>query len=157
LRWVVRAWPRLGPLQVLRRMADSVTDLSPTGPLRGSWRDRWQGAWRGLRPGRPAWWPARSVPAAMRAVRATLAMPALFALTSEAIGNPGDDGAPGAGGGGGGFYERVSAQVGPAGAGDHRARREGRRTAATTVVAVDHRATEVRVAGRFQEIFGAGI
>src|SRR5215468_9016094 len=42
-------------------------------------------------------------------------------------------------------------------AGDHRARREGRRTAATTVVAVDHRATEVRVAERFQEIFGAGI
>jgi hypothetical protein len=23
-------------------MADSVKDLSPAGPLRGSWRDRWR-------------------------------------------------------------------------------------------------------------------
>jgi len=39
----------------------------------------------------------------MRAVRATLAMPGLFALTSEVIGTPADDGVPEAGGGRGGF------------------------------------------------------
>jgi uncharacterized membrane protein YccC len=36
----------------------------------------------------PAWLPAWSVPAAMRAVRATLVMPGLFALTFKVIGDP---------------------------------------------------------------------
>src|SRR5579862_2542016 len=36
---------------------------------------------------RPAWWPAWSVPAAMRAVRAVVVIPALFALTYEGFGN----------------------------------------------------------------------
>ena len=74
-------------------MADSVKDLSPAGPLRDSWRDRWRAAWHRARPaGRPgsrtAWLPVWSVPAAMRAVRATLVMPGLFALTSLVIGDP---------------------------------------------------------------------
>jgi len=38
--------------------------------------------------GRPAWLPVWSVPAAMRAVRATLVMPGLFALTFVVIGDP---------------------------------------------------------------------
>jgi len=37
---------------------------------------------------RPAWLPTWSVPAAMRAVRATLVMPGLFALTGKVIGDP---------------------------------------------------------------------
>ena len=36
---------------------------------------------------RPAWWPAWSVPAAMRTLRAVLVIPSLFALTYEGIGN----------------------------------------------------------------------
>ena len=36
---------------------------------------------------RPAWWPAWSVPAAMRTVRAVLVIPPLFALTYEGFGN----------------------------------------------------------------------
>jgi len=36
---------------------------------------------------RPAWWPAWSVPAAMRAARAVLVVPSLFALTYEGFGN----------------------------------------------------------------------
>ena len=36
---------------------------------------------------RPAWWPTWSVPAAMRALRAVLVIPPLFALTFEGIGN----------------------------------------------------------------------
>src|SRR6516225_545454 len=36
---------------------------------------------------RPAWRPAWSVPAAMRALRAVLVIPPLFALTYEGIGN----------------------------------------------------------------------
>jgi Fusaric acid resistance protein-like len=74
-------------------MADSVKDLSPAGPLHDSWRYRWRAAWhrarRASRPrGRLAWLPVWSVPAAMRAVRATLVMPSLFALTSLVIGDP---------------------------------------------------------------------
>src|SRR5437762_10366435 len=73
-------------------MADSVKDLSPAGPLRDSWRDRWRAAWHRERPasprGRLAWLPVWSVPAAMRAVRATLVIPGLFALTSLVIGDP---------------------------------------------------------------------
>ena len=36
---------------------------------------------------RPAWWPTWSVPAALRALRAVLVVPSLFALTYEGIGN----------------------------------------------------------------------
>src|SRR3984885_11603230 len=36
---------------------------------------------------RPAWWPAWSVPAAMRTVRVVLVIPPLFALTFEGFGN----------------------------------------------------------------------
>ncbi len=36
---------------------------------------------------RPSWWPAWSVPAAMRTLRAVLVIPPLFALTYEGIGN----------------------------------------------------------------------
>src|ERR1700683_727016 len=36
---------------------------------------------------RPAWWPAWSVPAAMRTVRVVLVIPPLFALTYEGFGN----------------------------------------------------------------------
>ena len=36
---------------------------------------------------RPAWWPAWSVPAALRTLRAVLVIPALFALTFEGFGN----------------------------------------------------------------------
>jgi len=36
---------------------------------------------------RPAWWPAWSVPAALRALRAVLVIPTLFALTYEGFGN----------------------------------------------------------------------
>jgi uncharacterized membrane protein YccC len=36
---------------------------------------------------RPAWWPAWSVPAAQRTLRAVLVVPALFALTYEGFGN----------------------------------------------------------------------
>src|SRR5580704_9046636 len=73
-------------------MAESVRDPSPAGPLRDRQRDErgpWYARWRLARPGtRPAWLPVWSVPAAMRAVRATLVMPSLFALTSNVIGDP---------------------------------------------------------------------
>ena len=36
---------------------------------------------------RPAWWPAWSVPAALRTLRAVLVIPTLFALTYEGVGN----------------------------------------------------------------------
>ena len=36
---------------------------------------------------RPSWWPAWSVPAALRTLRAVLVVPSLFALTFEGIGN----------------------------------------------------------------------
>src|SRR6266699_5459367 len=36
---------------------------------------------------RPAWWPAWSVPAGLRTVRAVLVIPSLFALTFEGFGN----------------------------------------------------------------------
>src|ERR1700688_4886318 len=36
---------------------------------------------------RPAWWPAWSVPAALRTLRAVLVVPTLFALTYEGFGN----------------------------------------------------------------------
>jgi hypothetical protein len=74
-------------------MAESVQDPSPAGPLRDRQPDErpaaWHVRWRLTRPGsRPGWLPAWSVPAAMRAVRATLVMPSLFALTARVIGDP---------------------------------------------------------------------
>ena len=36
---------------------------------------------------RPAWWPAWSVPAALRTARAVIVIPSLFALTYEGFGN----------------------------------------------------------------------
>src|SRR2546421_12399021 len=36
---------------------------------------------------RPAWWPAWSVPAGLRTLRAVLVIPSLFALTYEGFGN----------------------------------------------------------------------
>src|SRR4249919_3865620 len=36
---------------------------------------------------RPAWWPTWSVPAGLRALRAVLVIPSLFALTFEGFGN----------------------------------------------------------------------
>jgi len=70
-------------------MAESVKDPSPAGPLRDRQRVPWHARWRLTRPGaRPGWLPVWSVPAAMRAVRATLVMPSLFALTAEVIGDP---------------------------------------------------------------------
>jgi fusaric acid resistance family protein len=70
-------------------MAESVKDPSPAGRLRERRHVPWHVRWRLTRPGaRPGWLPAWSVPAAMRAVRATLVMPGLFALTAEVIGDP---------------------------------------------------------------------
>ena len=70
-------------------MAESVKDPSPAGPLRERQSVPWYTRWRLARPGtRPAWLPTWSVPAAMRAVRATLVMPTLFALTARIIGDP---------------------------------------------------------------------
>src|SRR5690242_9256032 len=53
-----------------------------TGRLRGRVRGT------GRPSGQPAWLPRWSAPAALRAVRATIVMPALFALTFEVIGDP---------------------------------------------------------------------
>ncbi len=61
------------PLAVFRPSAPSA---SPSGPADGS----------AQRP-RPAWWPTWSVPAAMRAARAVIVIPSLFALTYEGFGN----------------------------------------------------------------------
>ena len=47
----------------------------PAGPSGGAQRTR------------PAWWPAWSVPAAMRTARAVVVIPSLFALTYEGFGN----------------------------------------------------------------------
>src|SRR5260370_23146973 len=47
----------------------------PAGPSGGTSRTR------------PAWWPAWSVPAAMRTVRAVVVIPSLFALTYQGFGN----------------------------------------------------------------------
>jgi uncharacterized membrane protein YccC len=70
-------------------MAEYVKDPSPAGPLRERQPVPWYTRWRLARPGtRPAWLPTWSVPAAMRAVRATLVMPTLFALTAKVIGDP---------------------------------------------------------------------
>src|SRR5262252_562848 len=74
-------------------MAETVQDPSPAG-AGGRSRGPRQGRWRLTRRprsrhrARPAWLPTWSVPAAMRAVRATLVMPSLFALTAKVIGDP---------------------------------------------------------------------
>ena len=70
-------------------MAETVKDPSLAGPLRERQHVPWHARWRLTRPqGRPGWLPTWSVTAAMRAVRATLVMPGLFALTDKVIGNP---------------------------------------------------------------------
>src|SRR5690242_7961478 len=48
---------------------------------------RWRRPWTPS-PGPTGWLPVWSVPAAMRAVRTTLVMPTLFAITSQVVGNP---------------------------------------------------------------------
>src|ERR1700733_8075624 len=40
-----------------------------------------------MSPSRPLWWPAWSVPAAMRTARAVVVIPSLFALTYQGFGN----------------------------------------------------------------------
>src|SRR5579863_8725665 len=60
---------RRRPLTALRSSAP------PANPSGGAQRTR------------PTWWPAWSVPAAMRAIRAVVVIPALFALTYEGFGN----------------------------------------------------------------------
>jgi uncharacterized membrane protein YccC len=67
-------------------MTDSAKAAPRPGPLRA-------GLLRAREPGaeprtRPAWLPVWSVPAAMRAVRATIVVPGLFALTFKVIGDP---------------------------------------------------------------------
>ncbi len=70
-------------------MAETVEDPSPAGPLRERQHVPWHTRWRLTRTGaRPGWLPTWSVPAAIRAVRATLVMPSLFALTDRVIGDP---------------------------------------------------------------------
>jgi hypothetical protein len=70
-------------------MAETVKDPSPAGPLRERLHIPWHARWRLTRPRAwPGWLPTWSVPAAMRAVRATLVMPGLFALTDKVIGDP---------------------------------------------------------------------
>src|ERR1700730_7809975 len=54
----------------------SAPPAGPSGPADG-----------GAQRTRPAWWPAWSVPAAMRTARAVVVIPALFALTFEGFGN----------------------------------------------------------------------
>ena len=60
-----------------------MPDTSTTRPLPLT-------AWEAGGPARtrPAWWPAWSVPAALRALRAVLVIPTLFALCYEGFGNP---------------------------------------------------------------------
>jgi hypothetical protein len=70
-------------------MAETVKDPSGAGPLRARQDVPRHARWRLTRQGaRPGWLPTWSVPAAMRAVRATLVMPSLFALTAKVIGDP---------------------------------------------------------------------
>jgi uncharacterized membrane protein YccC len=67
-----------------------MTDSTKAAAGPGWLRARWSPARRPDVPGatRPAWLPVWSVPAALRAIRATIVMPSLFALTFEVIGNP---------------------------------------------------------------------
>jgi uncharacterized membrane protein YccC len=70
-------------------MAETVKDPSPAGPLRERQHIPWHTRWWLTRTGAPpGWLPTWSVPAAMRALRATLVMPGLFALTAKVIGDP---------------------------------------------------------------------
>src|SRR6516165_4328571 len=61
-----------------RRLSLAAPEAGPSGGVSGTQRPAQS---------RPAWWPAWSVPAAMRALRAVLVIPSLFALTYEGIGN----------------------------------------------------------------------
>src|ERR1700756_2504389 len=54
----------------------SAPPAGPSGPADG-----------GTPRTRPTWWPAWSVPAAMRTARAVVVIPSLFALTYEGFGN----------------------------------------------------------------------
>jgi uncharacterized membrane protein YccC len=64
------------PLAVFR---PSAPQAGPSGEVNGPQRSTGS---------RPAWWPAWSVPAALRALRAVLVIPSLFALCYEGFGNP---------------------------------------------------------------------
>jgi uncharacterized membrane protein YccC len=57
----------------------AAPQAAPSGPVDGR-AQRAKGS-------RPAWWPAWSVPAAMRTARAVIVIPSLFALTYEGFGN----------------------------------------------------------------------
>jgi uncharacterized membrane protein YccC len=59
-----------------------MTDSTKAAPRPAWFRARWPGAQR------PPWVPVWSAPAAIRAVRATIVMPSLFALTFKVIGDP---------------------------------------------------------------------
>ena len=60
----------------------SIARRLPLGHLPQSWPGH-----QGRQGARPAWWPAWSVPAALRTLRAVLVIPSLFALTYEGFGN----------------------------------------------------------------------
>jgi uncharacterized membrane protein YccC len=68
-------------------MTDSIKAAPRASGLRNGWLRTWR---RGSEPGaqRPPWLPVWSVPAALRAVRATIVVPGLFALTDKVIGDP---------------------------------------------------------------------
>src|SRR5215469_11200428 len=87
LQLTPRAWPVGGPLRTLRTMTDSTKAAAGPGWLRAGWSRAWRPAARSGQ-ARPGWLPVWSVPAFMRAARATIVMPSLFALTFEVIGNP---------------------------------------------------------------------
>src|SRR5215470_1425891 len=81
------AWPAGDLLRTLRTMTDSTKAAAGPGWLRAGWSRAWRPAARSGQAGlglRPVW----SVPAFMRAARATIVMPSLFALTFEVIGYP---------------------------------------------------------------------
>ena len=62
-----------------RRLSLAAPEAGPSGGVSGPQRPAQS---------RPAWWPAWSVPAALRALRAVLVIPTLFALCYEGFGNP---------------------------------------------------------------------
>ena len=68
-------------------MTDSTKAAAGPGWLRAGLSRAWRPAARSGQ-ARPAWLPVWSVPAFIRAARATIVLPCLFALTFEVIGNP---------------------------------------------------------------------
>ena len=62
-----------------RRLSLAAPEDGPSGGVSGPQRPAQS---------RPAWWPAWSVPAALRALRAVLVIPTLFAVCYEGFGNP---------------------------------------------------------------------